>query len=83
MGMTDRSFQLRISTTLRARLTDPATSPERRERLARFVRKLADVVKRLDPLFCYEWFYGLCGLDPWGDLMELNVIEHQPVSATD
>lgn len=80
MGLTDRSFHLTISTTLRAKLTDPELPAERRERLARFARKLADIVKRLDPRFCYEWFYGLCGLDPWGDLIELNTIERQTIT---
>lgn len=79
MGLTDRSFHLTVSATLRDRLTDPELPAERRERLARFARKLADVIKRLDPRFCYEWFYGLCGLDPWGDLIELDPVERQSV----
>lgn len=83
MGLTDRAFHLRISTPLRGRLTDPALPLARRESCAVVVRRMADTIKRLDPLFCYEWFYGLCGLDHWGDLMALDSIEAQPVTSGD
>ncbi|MCW2551814.1 MAG: hypothetical protein JWR78_1595, partial [Mycobacterium sp.] len=28
-----------------------------------------DIFRADDPAFSYEWFFGACGLDNWGDLM--------------
>jgi len=59
------SISLQVHTTL----TDPGLTAAQRDRIAALVRRLADSFKRMDPAFSYEWFYGACGLDRWGDLI--------------
>lgn len=68
--MGDSTFQHRIATMIRKTLTDPQATEAQREKVAQLARKLADSIKRWDAGFCYEWFYGACGLDHWGDLIE-------------
>lgn len=68
MGMPDRRIQRTLALTIHAAVTDAEMSAEQRERLAATARRLADVFKRYDRTFCFEWFFGACGLDPWGDV---------------
>ncbi|MCP9274040.1 hypothetical protein [Mycolicibacterium arenosum] len=67
-GARDIGFHSEIAAIIHARLNDAECGAASRERIAAIARKVADHVKRDDPTFCYEWFYGACGLDPWGDL---------------
>jgi hypothetical protein len=39
------------------------------ESAAMFSRKAADLLKADCPTFSYEWFFGACGLDSWGELL--------------
>lgn len=66
----DRQFQYRLSVTIHAGLNDAQLTIRQREQIAATTRRLADSLKRGDRSFCFEWFYGACGLDPWGDLLE-------------
>jgi hypothetical protein len=54
---------------IRATLADSEPDHPRREHIATFSRKAADILRAGDPAFSYEWFFGACGLDNWGDLM--------------
>jgi hypothetical protein len=54
---------------IRATLTDPKLGHQRRDKVAVFSRKAADIFRTDDPGFSYEWFFGACGLDNWGELM--------------
>lgn len=65
----DRILQFGIASTIHAVVVDPAMSNRQRRTAAALARRLADCFKRADRSFCYEWFYGACGLDPWGDLV--------------
>ena len=67
-GARDIQFHSEIAAVIHAQLTDQDCSPSTREKLASLARRTADIVKQGDPTFSYEWFYGACGLDPWGDL---------------
>ena len=67
--MGDRQWHRAISETIRGAVIDAEISEEQREKVAKLARRLADTIKRFDPAFCYEWFYGACGLDHWGELM--------------
>jgi hypothetical protein len=53
---------------LRRQIVDEDCGDERREWAARMARRLADRFKRSHPEFSYEWFFGACGLDSWGEL---------------
>lgn len=64
----DQRFNGEVAAIVHAQLSDPACSATTREKVAAFTRKVADIARRDSPTFCYEWFYGACGLDPWGDL---------------
>jgi hypothetical protein len=68
----NRDFYFQFSTTIRRHLSEQ-TIPERsRVKVAALARKAADLFKQSDPTFSYEWFYGACGLDKWGDLPTQN-----------
>jgi hypothetical protein len=53
---------------LRRQIVDADCDDDHRERAARTARRLADRFKRSHPDFSYEWFFGACGLDSWGEL---------------
>ena len=61
-------FHFEMAAIIHARLADGDCEASTREKIAAFVRRMADLAKQGDPTFSYEWFYGACGLDPWGDL---------------
>jgi hypothetical protein len=67
----DIAFLTAIAAITHARLADPECHGIGHERTAAFVRRTADLAKQGNPTFSYEWFYGACGLDPWGDLLPL------------
>lgn len=58
-----------IAATIRETLTDPELPDRSRERAATFSRKAADLLRADCPTFSYEWFFGACGLDSWGELL--------------
>jgi len=58
-----------MAKTIRQTLTDPEVSNRSREAAAVFSRKAADLLKADHPTFSYEWFFGACGLDSWGELL--------------
>jgi len=58
-----------IAKTIRQTLTDVTVSDRSRESAAAFSRKAADLLKADSPTFSYEWFFGACGLDSWGELL--------------
>lgn len=64
-----RNFQRQIALVIHAGMIDPKMSAAQLEKSAATARRIADVFKRNDPSFCYEWFFGACGLDPWGDVV--------------
>jgi hypothetical protein len=33
-------------------------------------RRAAEVLQKDVPAFSYEWFFGACGLDDWGEAFE-------------
>lgn len=70
-GARDIQFHCEIAAVIHAQLTAPDSSASTREKIASFVRRMADLAKQGDSTFSYEWFYGACGLDPWGDLQPL------------
>lgn len=57
-----------MAVVLRGRIEDHELDEDDRERTAAMARRLADRLKRRHPGFSYEWFFGACGLDHWGDL---------------
>ncbi|MEV3901745.1 hypothetical protein AB0K11_05420 [Mycobacterium sp. NPDC050551] len=57
-----------IAAAFRRRITDLDLDEDARERMAALARRQADRMKRRHPDFSYEWFYGACGLDHWGEL---------------
>jgi hypothetical protein len=61
---------------IRATLADSEDGHPRQEKIAAFSRRVADIFRAGDPAFSYEWFFGTCGLDNWGDLMRNR--EKQP-----
>lgn len=73
--MSDRSIQRTIALSIHTAMNDPQMTATQRERAAATARRLADVFKRYDGTFCYEWFYGACGLDPWGDVISDHRLE--------
>ncbi|KAA0098902.1 hypothetical protein CIW49_13580 [Mycolicibacterium sp. P1-18] len=64
----DQRFNGEVAAIVHAQLADPECSATSRESIAAFARKVADIAMRTNSTFSYEWFYGACGLDPWGDL---------------
>jgi hypothetical protein len=64
-----RDLYRECAETIRATMTDSEPAHPRREKVAAFSRKAADIFRADDPAFSYEWFFGACGLDNWGDLM--------------
>lgn len=67
--MSQRNFQRTIALTIHTTVVDPELTARQREKAAATARRIADVFKRSDRTFCYEWFFGACGLDPWGDVL--------------
>jgi hypothetical protein len=64
---------------IRSRLRDAeGDDPRQLERVAVFSRKAADILARDDPSFSYDWFFGACGLDNWGELFSLSPSGCQP-----
>lgn len=57
-----------VAAAFRRRIDDLDLDEKVRERTAATARRQADRLKRRHPGFSYEWFYGACGLDHWGEL---------------
>jgi hypothetical protein len=53
----------------RTELSDPEREASTHATIAAFTRKVADLFKADNPTFSYEWFFGACGLDNWGELL--------------
>lgn len=64
-----RELHRDIAAAVQCVLSDVSRSEQSRARVAAFGRRAADLLKADDPAFSYEWFFGACGLDSWGDLM--------------
>jgi hypothetical protein len=64
-----RDLHREFAKIIRATLTAAELGHPRREKLAVFSRKAADIFRAGDPAFSYEWFFGACGLDNWGELL--------------
>lgn len=62
-----REFHRAMAEIVRSTLCDAGDEPERRDRIATFCRRAADILARDDPSFSYDWFFGACGLDNWGE----------------
>jgi hypothetical protein len=62
---------------IRTTLTDPELRHPRREKVAVFSRKAADLFRADDAAFGYEWFFGACGLDNWGELLPDKEKDHE------
>lgn len=60
-------FHRQIAHSIAEVIGDPACAPSTRESVARFARRTADLLKRDRAAFNYEWFFGACGLDHWGE----------------
>lgn len=58
-----------IADAVRSALTDADGVPNSRERIAVFTRRAADLLKADNAAFSYDWFFGACGLDNWGEPM--------------
>jgi hypothetical protein len=58
-----------MAVTIRQVVIDPEASDRGRELAAAFSRKAADHLKADCPSFSYEWFFGACGPDNWGELL--------------
>ncbi|MGA5464438.1 hypothetical protein [Mycobacterium sp. NPDC050041] len=70
-----------IAAAFRRRITDLDLDEDARERMAALARRQADRMKRRHPDFSYEWFYGSCGLDHWGELPPEYPNSHGPMKA--
>ncbi len=57
-----------MAVAIRQVVTDPEASDRSRELAAAFSRQAADHLKADCPAFSYEWFFGACGLDNWGEV---------------
>jgi hypothetical protein len=57
-----------VAAAFRRRIEDLDLDEDDRERTAASARRLADRYKRRHPAFSYEWFFGACGLDSWGEV---------------
>jgi hypothetical protein len=64
-----RELHREIAEIIGTTLTDPERGHLRREKVAVFSRKAADLFRAHDVAFGYEWFFGACGLDNWGELL--------------
>jgi hypothetical protein len=64
-----QTFYYAIAEIIRDRSFDADCDAATRDTVARFARKAADNFRCGDPAFNYEWFFGACGLDHWGDLL--------------
>lgn len=73
----DRRLQHKLTITIHDALTRSDLAPAQREKLAAMARRFADRFKRWDGSFSYEWFYGACGLDHWGEVIEFESLELQ------
>lgn len=67
-----RDLYREVAEIIRTQVTDRDATLESRERVAAFSRKSADSLRRGDPSFSYEWFFGTCGLDSWGELLPVR-----------
>jgi hypothetical protein len=66
-----RRIHREVAELIHAELCDSVEDEARREIIAVFSRKAADVLNKDDPSFSYDWFYGACGLDNWGELFAM------------
>ena len=64
-----RQLHRDIADTIRQILDDTEPGHPRLETVAAFTRRAADLLKADDRALNYEWFFGACGLDNWGELM--------------
>jgi hypothetical protein len=58
-----------MAAIIRSTLIDAELGHQRREQIAAFSRRVADTLRSGDPAFSYDWFFGACGLDNWGELL--------------
>jgi hypothetical protein len=68
----DHRFLRAAAAIIHDLMTDHECTESSRAKAAVFARRIADIAKQGDPTFSYEWFYGACGLDPWGDLLPVT-----------
>ncbi len=63
-----RAVHREVAAIIRTELSDPEREASTHATIAAFTRKVADLFKADNPTFSYEWFFGACGLDNWGEL---------------
>ena len=66
-----RDIHRAVSYAVRSVLDDARDDEQIRGNIAKFGRKAADILGAGDPSFSYDWFFGACGLDNWGELFPL------------
>lgn len=64
-----RQLHREMAETIRRVVTDSGVSDRSRALATAFSRNAADQLKADCPAFSYEWFFGACGLDNWGELL--------------
>jgi hypothetical protein len=64
-----RAVHPEVAAIIRTELSDPEREASTHATIAAFTRKVADLFKADNPTFSYEWFFGACGLDNWGELL--------------
>lgn len=62
-------FHRDLASCLREVIADPDVSDTTRERAAVMARRVADFLRADYRGFSYEWFFGACGLDHWGEVI--------------
>lgn len=68
-GTVVQQLHREMAATIRQVVIDPEVSDRSRELAAAFSRQAADHLKADCPAFSYDWFFGACGLDNWGELL--------------
>jgi hypothetical protein len=64
-----RTIYLDVAATIRETLSDPECEQATQLKIAAFARRASDLFRQGDPAFSYDWFFGACGLDNWGELL--------------
>lgn len=72
-----RELHREVAEIIRQTLTGGERAHPRREKIAAFSRKAADLFRADDAAFSYEWFFGACGLDNWGELLPEKEEDHE------
>jgi hypothetical protein len=66
-AMFSRPMWCDVAAIIRRELYDSERDAATRPNIARRARRFADCFKADNPAFSYDWFFGACGLDNWGE----------------